>query len=52
MANPSYFFECQEEKAMLELRSAFQWQLAPDRLEVLQGKVRKEYRDDRLVHRR
>jgi len=51
MANPSCLFECQEEQAMLELGPALHWELLPDPLKLIWCQDRKEYRDDRLVHR-
>jgi len=51
MANPSCFFECQEEKAIGQLHSAFLWQLAPNRLKVFQSQQWQKGMPDRLVHR-
>jgi hypothetical protein len=50
MANPSCFFECQEEKTMGKLRSTFLWQLIPDALELLRGKLWEKIVLGLLVH--
>jgi hypothetical protein len=35
IANPSYFVECQEEEAMLELDAVGRWELLPDLVKLI-----------------
>jgi len=35
MANPSYFFECEEEQTIGELHLIGRWKLVPDHLKLI-----------------